>query len=70
MPLEHAEDLDAQRRCVALFKTMGFHEMAYWAQVHLEIIARFGRFPHRNALLGRASTEEEISFLEGPNSSF
>lgn len=64
MPLEHAEDLDAQRRCVALFQTMGFHEMAYWAQVHLEIIARFGRFPHRNAVLGRTSTLAERAFLE------
>jgi uncharacterized protein (DUF924 family) len=63
MPLEHAEDLDAQRRCVALFQTMGFHEMAYWAQVHLDIIARFGRFPHRNAVLGRISTFAELAFL-------
>jgi uncharacterized protein (DUF924 family) len=37
--------------------------MAYWAQVHLEIIARFGRFPHRNAVLGRVSTPEERAFL-------
>ncbi|WP_421693040.1 DUF924 family protein [Aestuariivirga sp.] len=64
MPFEHAEDLDAQRRGVALFQTMGLSEMAHWAQVHLEIIARFGRFPHRNALLGRVSTPQELAFLK------
>ena len=63
MPLEHAEDLDAQRRCVALFGTIGLSEMAYWAQVHLDIIARFGRFPHRNRILGRVSTPDELVFL-------
>jgi uncharacterized protein (DUF924 family) len=63
MPYEHAEDLDAQRRAVALVQTMGLPEMAYWAQVHLEIIARFGRFPHCNAVLGRVSTAEERAFL-------
>ena len=65
MPLEHAEDLDAQRRSVALFGTMGLSDMVYWAQVHLDIIARFGRFPHRNAVLGRTSTADEIAFLKG-----
>ena len=64
MPLEHAEDLDAQQRCVALFRSMGLSEMAHWAQIHLDIIARFGRFPHRNAVLGRASTPDEIAFLK------
>jgi len=64
MPFEHAEDLDAQQRCVALFRSMGLSEMAHWAQVHLDIIARFGRFPHRNAVLGRASTPAEIAFLK------
>ena len=48
MPFEHAEDLDAQNRCVALFGTLGLHDMVYYAQMHLDIIARFGRFPHRN----------------------
>lgn len=64
MPFEHAEDIDAQRRGVALFQTMGLSEMAYWAQVHLDIIARFGRFPHRNPVLGRASTPAELDFLK------
>ena len=63
MPYEHAEDLDAQQRCVALFRSMGLSEMAHWAQVHLDIIARFGRFPHRNAVLGRVSTPDELAFL-------
>ena len=64
MPFEHAEDLDCQRRAVALFGTMGLPVMVYWAEVHLDIIARFGRFPHRNAILGRASTAAERAFLE------
>ena len=45
MPFEHAEDLDAQRRGLALFGAMGLSEMVYYAQVHVDIIARFGRFP-------------------------
>ena len=64
MPFEHAEDLDAQNRGVALFGTMGQHEMVYYAQMHLDIIARFGRFPHRNPVLGRRSTAAEIAFLQ------
>ncbi len=64
MPYEHAEDLDAQQRGVALFQTMGLSEMAHWARVHLDIIVRFGRFPHRNAVLGRVSTPAELAFLK------
>ena len=64
MPFEHAEDIDAQQRCVALFGTLGLHEMVYWSGVHRDIIARFGRFPHRNAVLGRKSTPEELAFLK------
>ncbi len=64
MPFEHAEDLDAQNRCVALFGTLGISEMVYYAQMHLDIIARFGRFPHRNAVLGRTSTAAELAFLQ------
>jgi uncharacterized protein (DUF924 family) len=64
MPFEHAEDLDAQRRGVALLETMGLHDMVYYAQIHLNIIARFGRFPHRNAILGRTSRAAEIAFLK------
>lgn len=64
MPYEHAEDLDAQHRGVALFQSMGLSDMAYWAKVHLDIIARFGRFPHRNPVLGRVSTPQELAFLK------
>ena len=64
MPFEHAENLDAQHRGVALFGTMGLHEMVYYAQMHLDIIVRFGRFPHRNPVLGRTSTEAEIDFMQ------
>jgi uncharacterized protein (DUF924 family) len=63
MPYEHAEDIDAQHRGVALFQTMGLSDTAYWARVHLDIIARFGRFPHRNPILGRVSTPAELAFL-------
>ena len=64
MPFEHAEDLDAQRRCFAIFSTMGLSEMAYYAKIHLDIIEKFGRFPHRNPILGRRSTPEELAFLK------
>lgn len=64
MPYEHAEDLDAQQRGVALFRNMGLNDQAHWAQVHLDIIARFGRFPHRNPVLGRVSTPAELAFLK------
>jgi uncharacterized protein (DUF924 family) len=64
MPFEHAEDLDAQHRCLALFQTMGLHDMAHYARIHLDIIAKFGRFPHRNPVLGRTSTAEEMAFLK------
>jgi uncharacterized protein (DUF924 family) len=63
MPFEHAEDLDAQWRGVALFESMGLNSMVYWAKLHLDIIARFGRFPHRNSILGRVSTPAETAFL-------
>jgi uncharacterized protein (DUF924 family) len=63
LPFEHAEAMDPQMRCVALFTTRGPSEMIYWAQLHLDIIARFGRFPHRNRVLGRKSTPEELAFM-------
>jgi uncharacterized protein (DUF924 family) len=63
MPFEHAEDLDAQWRGVALFESMGLNSMVYWAKLHRDIIARFGRFPHRNPILGRISTPAETAFL-------
>jgi len=69
MPFEHAEDIAAQRRSLALFEALDPNDMEY-ARRHHEIIARFGRFPHRNAVLGRESTPEEIEFLKQPGSLF
>lgn len=63
MPLEHSEQIDDQERCIALFGSLGLHEMVHWAKVHSDIILRFGRFPHRNKVLGRSSTTEELTFL-------
>jgi len=65
LPLEHSEDLADQERCVALFRALGDAELLKWAELHLDIIRRFGRFPHRNALLGRSTTPEEQAFLDG-----
>jgi uncharacterized protein (DUF924 family) len=63
LPFEHAEDLALQDRSVTLITTLGDPEFTRYAILHREIIASFGRFPHRNPVLGRASTEEELRFL-------
>jgi uncharacterized protein (DUF924 family) len=65
LPFEHSEDIADQERCIALFKTLGDAELLKWAELHADIIRRFGRFPHRNAVLGRVTTAEEKTFLEG-----
>ena len=75
LPFEHAEDLAHQRTAVQLYEQLGRDEPALamltrWALRHHDIVARFGRFPHRNALLGRASSAEEIEFLKLPGSAF
>jgi len=80
MPLMHAEDLAAQNRGIVAFATLAeeapeaiqpkLFEYVLYAVKHQKIIRRFGRFPHRNAILGRASTPEEAVFLEQPGSSF
>lgn len=80
MPLEHSEDRAHQDRSVALFRELldevgaeqrgTFQVNLDFAVRHQEIIQRFGRFPHRNAILGRISTPEELAFLEEPGSSF
>ena len=74
MPFEHAEDLVQQERSVALFGALaeasGERGGLEWAEKHAVIIRRFGRFPHRNAILGRESTPEEIAFLGQPGSRF
>lgn len=75
LPFEHAESMVAQHCSMALFEQLGRDEPALaglleWARRHHDIVARFGRFPHRNAILGRASTAEEIQFLAQPGSGF
>jgi uncharacterized protein (DUF924 family) len=80
MPLMHAEDRSVQARSVALFETLAreapsgvaeyLKSAADFARKHSEIVERFGRFPHRNAILGRVSTAEEAVFLEQPGSAF
>lgn len=63
LPFEHAEDSAAQSRCLDLFAAMNDREGLRYAEIHADVIARFGRFPHRNAILGRASTAAERTFL-------
>jgi uncharacterized protein (DUF924 family) len=83
LPLEHAESLPEQQRAVALFEALAaeaaradpngrasFEGYADYARRHRDVIARFGRFPHRNRVLGRASSAAEIAFLREPGSSF
>ena len=74
LPFEHSEDLEDQRSSVELFRElaaeMRSEDLLGYAVRHLEIIERFGRFPHRNEILGRATTPEEAEFLRGPDSSF
>ena len=61
MPFQHSEDLADQRRSLLLFIRLGDEQMLHYARLHHDIIERFGRFPHRNAILGRAPRPEEIA---------
>jgi uncharacterized protein (DUF924 family) len=70
LPFEHAEDRRSQARCVELMASLGDPEVQKWAEAHRVIVDRFGRFPHRNAVLERVSTPDEIEFLKQPDSSF
>lgn len=73
MPFMHSEDVEDQRRSVALFRKLAEEDgpdVKEYADEHREIVERFRRFPHRNAVLGRPSTPEEVEFLEQPGSSF
>lgn len=63
LPFMHSELLADQDRSVALFEAAGLRDSLRWARHHREIVCRFGRFPHRNAILGRASTAEELAWL-------
>jgi uncharacterized protein (DUF924 family) len=71
LPLEHSENMRDQDRCVALLTGLAdevgieqFQEFARYAEAHRQVIAQFGRFPHRNAILDRKSTETELAYLE------
>ncbi|HZO46441.1 MAG TPA: DUF924 family protein [Xanthobacteraceae bacterium] len=64
MPFEHSEAMADQERCCALFRAMGDADLLHWAELHADVIRRFGRFPHRNAVLGRTTTPAEKSFLD------
>lgn len=74
LPFEHSEDLNHQRQSVELFKQLSDDpdsaDTLSYALRHLEVIERFGRFPHRNLILGRKSTPQEAEFLTQPGSSF
>jgi uncharacterized protein (DUF924 family) len=80
MPLEHAEDIGLQQRSVRVFEALcneaplnerdRYRDFLDYARRHEAVIARFGRFPHRNAVLGRISTPEERAYLAGPRAGF
>jgi uncharacterized protein (DUF924 family) len=80
LPFEHAEDLELQRLAVRCFDGLArtvpearrreYESFLDYARRHRDIVGRFGRLPHRNEILGRASTPEEIEFLKQPGSSF
>lgn len=75
LPFEHSEDLTHQRRAVHLFAQLDLSDPENascldYAKRHMQVIERFGRFPHRNRILGRSSTPDEITFLQQPGSSF
>jgi uncharacterized protein (DUF924 family) len=65
LPFEHSENLADQERAIMLYKAVGDADDLKWAELHADIIRRFGRFPHRNAVLGRVTTPEEQAFLDG-----
>ena len=70
MPYMHSESALVHAQAVALFTKLGVQDNLNFELRHKDIIDRFGRYPHRNAILGRASSAEELAFLSGPGSSF
>jgi len=80
LPLEHAESVAVQEQSVALYEKLAlgtaadervlFDDFFNYARQHRDVVARFGRFPHRNAILGRPSTADELEFLKQPGSRF
>ena len=63
LPYMHAEDMDAQSLCCDLYRAIDNQNAYYYALVHMDAIRRFGRFPHRNKILGRVSTPEEEAYM-------
>lgn len=74
LPLEHSEDAAVQEESLRRFRSLaaeaGLTEALRYAELHADIVRRFGRYPHRNAILGRVSTEAEVEFLKRPGSGF
>jgi uncharacterized protein (DUF924 family) len=73
LPFEHSESIEVQRESLRLFGELaaaGHPDALTWARKHYDVIAHFGRFPHRNRILGRASTAEEIDYLAQPGAGF
>jgi uncharacterized protein (DUF924 family) len=70
MPFMHSESAEIHKKAIELFSQSGLDANLDFALKHKAIIDRFGRYPHRNKILGRVSTPEEIEFLQGPGSSF
>ena len=66
LPFMHSESLIDQARSVQLFEALGLEESLRFARHHHDLIARFGRFPHRNAILDRESSREELAYLAAP----
>ena len=64
LPFVHSENLTDQERGIALYKAIGDDDGLKWANIHADIIRKFGRFPHRNAVLGRVTTPQEQKFLD------
>ena len=71
LPFEHSEELDDQHRCVELLRTrLPDPELLRYAVAHRDLIEKFGRFPHRNPILGRRSTPDEEEYLKQPGAGF
>ena len=70
MPFQHAEDLGSQAEGLPLFDSLGRPESATSSRAHYDVVERFGRFPHRNAYLGRISSPDEEAYIAEPGSGF
>lgn len=64
LPFEHSEDMVHQEKSVDLGRRLGERDIYHYALIHMDVIRRFGRFPHRNRILGRESTPEEVAYLD------